>query len=347
MDGLIRAVAFELSLLVEISVHLVHLPAGPLHSTPHLPVRNPYLETSTPFARLLAALHSSSPADSPFLLPSLSLSLSHHLPAMSGGSGASILEQLRILTSRSSNVNSAPRPPPPQPIPTNYYPPLVEADPKGLALRFGGEFGNVRKKGKMGSGLIWEREKGGKWGRKSDYGKVSRSRGTGTGRGRSELIPVSFRLIRFASLISQECVPNTDGTVVANLTALPYCGQYSSDSSFFYTATKGASRDSLPISRALLQLTRAPFTFFNSLPDFRMSLFSTSTSPDLIRPPLGPRPPRRRFYNAFGEMEADEYESPGGGRVGESSLPVVKSFQGVEGGWTVTDAGESGQTKRR
>lgn len=71
-----------------------------------------------------------------------------------------------------------------------------------------------------------------------------------------------------------------------------------------------------------------------------MSLFSTSASPVLTRPPLGPLPPRRRYYNAFGESEADEYESPSGGRVGESSLPVVKSFQGVEGGWTVTDAGE-------
>jgi hypothetical protein len=43
----------------------------------------------------------------------------------------------------------------------------------------------------------------------------------------------------------------------------------------------------------------------------------------------------------YGEAMAEDYESPSGGRVGESSLPVLKTFQGVEGGWAVTDAGES------
>lgn len=43
----------------------------------------------------------------------------------------------------------------------------------GLALRYGGEFGSVRQRRGLGSGLIWERERSVRPVRKADYGRVS------------------------------------------------------------------------------------------------------------------------------------------------------------------------------
>jgi len=113
-------------------------------------------------------------------------------------------------------------------------------------------------------------------------------------------------------------VPNTPGTIVANLTAPPYCGQYSSDSSFFYTATK----------------------------DFRLTIFGTDTSITRRPPPPAPRPSRRTVRRGYhGQlMEYDDDDAgeagmyAGAGRVGESSAPVVKNLMGGGHGWTVTDA---------
>lgn len=117
---------------------------------------------------------------------------------------------------------------------------------------------------------------------------------------------------------TQALVPNTPGTIVANLTAPPYCGQYSSDSSFFYTATK----------------------------DFRLTIFGTDSSITRRPPPPAPRPPRRTVRRGYhGQlMDYDDDDSgpagafAGAGRVGESSAPVVKNLMGGGHGWTVTDA---------
>lgn len=92
--------------------------------------------------------------------------------AGSGGSTSSLLQQIRLLTAQSRGGRGQ-RAPPEQPSHPSglWIPPAEEAAPEGLRLRYGGEFGSVKRK--IGSGLIWERERGGKWGRKADYGKVS------------------------------------------------------------------------------------------------------------------------------------------------------------------------------
>jgi hypothetical protein len=79
--------------------------------------------------------------------------------------------------------------------------------------------------------------------------------------------------------------------------------------------------------------------------DFRLSLFSTSTSPSLTRPAQYMLPQvstrQRRFNQIFGHMYDDDDDSTtgaGGARVGETSLLRVKEVRGVQQGWTVTDA---------
>lgn len=104
---------------------------------------------------------------------------------------------------------------------------------------------------------------------------------------------------------SQECLPNTNGTIVATYDAPPYIGQHSHDYSFFYTANQA----------------------------FQLHLYSTQLAPRK-RPPAerqAQQPMRRRIRNLM--MGDDDDEA-----VNESSLHKIKTVQGVYGQWTVTDA---------
>ncbi|ETS63933.1 hypothetical protein PaG_02262 [Moesziomyces aphidis] len=95
-------------------------------------------------------------------------------------------------------------------------------------------------------------------------------------------------------------VPNTNGTIVATYPARVYCGQYSQDSSFFYTCTQ----------------------------DFRVHMYDTTVA--------GPRsvqvhddgPRRVRNGRFFSFMGTTHY----------TSLQQTKSVQGRQGAHTITDA---------
>ncbi|CDZ96760.1 WD40 repeat-containing protein [Phaffia rhodozyma] len=174
-------------------------------------------------------------------------------------------------------------------ITSNSFGQKTEPNKEGLKLRFGGEFGGVgrlkecsRSKEGLG-GLVWGRER--------SMGKVHKT------------------------TFGKECIPNTAGTVVANLTEAPYCGQYSANSEFFYTATR----------------------------DFKLTLYSATTpsitTGPFVRPPPPPISSRfsRRPMTHRGTYDDDRDEGIRG-RSGESSLKILKRFQGTHVGWTITDA---------
>lgn len=96
-------------------------------------------------------------------------------------------------------------------------------------------------------------------------------------------------------------VPNTDGTVVASYPAPVYCGQYSQDSSFFYTCTR----------------------------DFKIHVYDTTESgPRRVQVQDDGAPTRNRrtwFYSSRGTTQY-------------TSLKLIKSIQGRQGNWTITDA---------
>lgn len=95
-------------------------------------------------------------------------------------------------------------------------------------------------------------------------------------------------------------MPNTDGTEVARYPARSYCGQYSEDSSFFYTCTQ----------------------------DFQVHLYDTTANPykKLHRHEEAYYPTRGRFYGT------------GGSHSHLTSLKSIKTIQGRQGSWTITDA---------
>ncbi|KAJ1027841.1 hypothetical protein NDA13_003294 [Ustilago tritici] len=95
-------------------------------------------------------------------------------------------------------------------------------------------------------------------------------------------------------------VPNTNGTIVASYPARVYCGQYSQDSSFFYTCTQ----------------------------DFRVHMYDMTTAgPKKVQVhDDGPRRVRNSWF--FSSMGTTQY----------TSLNMTKSIQGRQGNWTITDA---------
>nr|CDI51619.1 wd40 repeat-like protein [Melanopsichium pennsylvanicum 4] len=105
---------------------------------------------------------------------------------------------------------------------------------------------------------------------------------------------------RIAKADMASFVPNTNGTIVATYPARVYCGQYSQDSSFFYTCTQ----------------------------DFRVHMYDTTTAgPTRVQVhDDGPRRVRNSWF--FSSMGTTQY----------TSLNMTKSIQGRQGNWTITDA---------
>lgn len=98
-----------------------------------------------------------------------------------------------------------------------------------------------------------------------------------------------------------DLLPNSSGTEVARYPARVYCGQYSQDSSFFYTCTQ----------------------------DFRVQMYDTTaaSSRRVLRMHEGQSslPRRSQYYTSFGSTQY-------------TSLKPIKTIQGRMGSWTITDA---------
>lgn len=105
---------------------------------------------------------------------------------------------------------------------------------------------------------------------------------------------------RIAKADMASFVPNTNGTIVASYPARVYCGQYSQDSSFFYTCTQ----------------------------DFRVHMYDTTVAgPKTVQVhDDGPRRVRNSWF--FSSMGTTQY----------TSLNMTKIIQGRQGNWTITDA---------
>ncbi|KAJ9112882.1 hypothetical protein QFC19_000437 [Naganishia cerealis] len=113
---------------------------------------------------------------------------------------------------------------------------------------------------------------------------------------------------------NRECLPNTNGTIVATYDAPPYIGQHSHDYSFFYTANQA----------------------------FQLDLYSTQVAPrkdpaeaagdERQRVTMAGIRARRRALHDFGDDDDDDEPR------NDHSIHKIKTVQGVYGQWTVTDA---------
>ncbi|KAN0060237.1 hypothetical protein ACQY0O_007566 [Thecaphora frezii] len=97
--------------------------------------------------------------------------------------------------------------------------------------------------------------------------------------------------------VGSSFLPNTDGTIVAKYPARVYCGQYSQDSSFFYTCSQ----------------------------DFKVHVYDTTIA--------GPRQVKEYNDASSRSRHSRFYDA-----TQQTSLKVIKSIQGRQGNWTITDA---------
>ncbi|KAI0003806.1 WD40-repeat-containing domain protein [Russula compacta] len=112
-----------------------------------------------------------------------------------------------------------------------WFPPVTEPQEPGLKLLMGGEFGRI--------GVQTRSRKG-----SASFAKAILSR-------RSKLRPIPKQDITSA------IIPNTSGTAVASLTDNIYCGQYSADSSFYYTCCRDFRLHIYDMMTPLSKYTRA------------------------------------------------------------------------------------------
>ncbi|KLO05285.1 WD40 repeat-like protein [Schizopora paradoxa] len=107
----------------------------------------------------------------------------------------------------------------PRTQPSWWMTPHAEPQPKGLQLLHGGEFGRISPKEKSSTSAH---------GTNKYVKNVSRT-----------LLDRRMRIRPTASEdISESLVPNSHGTIVASYPANVYCGQFSTDSSFYYVCCK-------------------------------------------------------------------------------------------------------------
>ncbi|GFZ44523.1 hypothetical protein JCM24511_02246 [Saitozyma sp. JCM 24511] len=189
-----------------------------------------------------------------------------------------------------------------------WWKPQTEPNPRGVELLKSGEFGRV---GDWRSG-------GGRHRVRSRAGDVKRSHG-------------------YIPPMSAATIPNTNGTVVASYPSIPYVGQYAKeDYSVFFSATQYFTLHLYDVAHSRITPKRP-----------RPSL-SPTTSPRATA--------RGQMPGTLGDMvmgeeedEDEDMDMPWGswttGRRGmareETSLKMIKTVQGEEGRWTVTDADSS------
>ncbi|OJA12343.1 hypothetical protein AZE42_02787 [Rhizopogon vesiculosus] len=107
--------------------------------------------------------------------------------------------------------------------------------------------------------------------------------------------------------ITSGLIPNTNGTAVASYSSNVYCGQFSRDSSFYYTCCQ----------------------------DFRLHIYDMTSppSPYIKRP----RNTRRSATGIWDDNGNDHY----------TTLKELKTIQGCPGRWTITDSHLSPDNERR
>ena len=102
---------------------------------------------------------------------------------------------------------------------------------------------------------------------------------------------------------SQAYIPNSNGTEVVTYGSACYCGQYSDDSSFFYTCTQ----------------------------DFRVQMYDVNKAP--LRDVEGPEVASSSFRLRGARLYRTDYDGPR-----HSTLQLRRSITGRHCSWTITDA---------
>ncbi|WVF66532.1 hypothetical protein IAT40_001272 [Kwoniella sp. CBS 6097] len=131
---------------------------------------------------------------------------------------------------------------------------------------------------------------------------------------------------------SQATIPNTPGTVVARYSAVPYVGQFAKeDYSIFYTATQNFTLHLYAMNQTQ-----------NSTSAHRRRRAASHQPQSPVRAFDEEAEDRESDYEDEDEDEEDDAMWMGwNGRRGfpdeESSLKSIKTVQGVDGSWTVTD----------
>lgn len=162
-----------------------------------------------------------------------------------------------------------------------WFPPHKEPQQPGVELLMGGEFGSVSSK------IRSRRNK----------------------RNISQMIldqPSRPRGALSRENMTSELIPNTNGTAVASYAANVYCGQFSKDSSFYYTCCQ----------------------------DFRLHIY------DMTSPP-SPYMKRQRNLRRSATGVWDDSD-----RNHDTTLKILKTIQGCTGRWTITDSHLSPDNER-
>ncbi|KAI0347678.1 WD40 repeat-like protein [Trametopsis cervina] len=166
-----------------------------------------------------------------------------------------------------------------------WHPEVKDPKPAGLALLCSGDFGRVAHQ--------------------------TRSRSQGTNKNLARLLgerAVRLRPTPREDLVS-DMIPNSNGTAVASYAANAYVGQYSSDSSFYYTCVR----------------------------DFRLHVYDTTAPLTPTSPLRGGRIQQRRHPLGFAVDVDDDHVS---------SMKVMKTINAQPGGWTITDSHLSPDNQR-
>ncbi|OCF34893.1 hypothetical protein I316_03440 [Kwoniella heveanensis BCC8398] len=197
-----------------------------------------------------------------------------------------------------------------------WWKPQTEPDPRGVELLRSGEFGRV------GDWRIRSTEKGPTTRPRPRYSE--RRLGGWTG-------PAA------RPQPSRGTIPNTPGTVVARYSAVPYVGQFAKeDYSIFYTATQNFTLHMYAMNQSQKSSSA------------HRRRRATSRQPVPLSPQGGAIDEdvedRESDYEDEDEDEDEDdamWMGWGNGRRGfpseESSLKSIKTVQGVDGSWTVTD----------
>ncbi|KZO96027.1 WD40 repeat-like protein [Calocera viscosa TUFC12733] len=163
-----------------------------------------------------------------------------------------------------------------------FFQTVVQPAKAGMDLLRSGEFGSVDLSMKKFSG------------KKTPLPRVLRDRELGNGAITREQL-------------GRTCLPNSQGTIVGLYGANVYSGQFSADSSFFYTCSQ----------------------------DFMLHIYDTTVPPSaqIQRPPY----PQQQRHRRWGGDDTEDHQT---------TMKTVKSMRGNLGGWTITDVDLSPDNER-